>query len=146
MIIRKYKSDDFARLAEIYDASHPDEFYGEEGDFSFVPWAEDKYIMSVLADSDVYVCEGNGIHGFCGSLDNHINWLFVEPGSRGLGVAAMLLAYVLPKLGEGTTLSVWKSNTRAKTLYKKFGFHLQKEFSVNFQGKNMLVNKMVLGT
>jgi ribosomal protein S18 acetylase RimI-like enzyme len=145
MLIRKYKADDFEQLAGIYNTSHPDEFYCEDGDFSFVPWEDDKYIMSILDDSDVYVCEGSSILGFCGCLENHINWLFVGPESRGQGVAAKLLAYVLPKLEGGATLSVWKSNERAKALYEKFGFHLQKEFSVNFQGQNMLVNKMVIG-
>lgn len=144
MIIRKYTADDFEQLADIYNVSHPDEFYCENGDFTFVPWADDKYIMSVLDNSDVYVCEDRAILGFCGYLDNHINWLFVGPEFRGQGVAAKLLEHVLPKLEDGATLSVWKSNKRAKALYEKYGFHLQREFSINFQGKDMIVNKMVI--
>jgi ribosomal protein S18 acetylase RimI-like enzyme len=143
MIIRKYQTDDFEQLAAIYNVAHPDEFYCEEGKFSFVPWAEDEYIMSILNNSDVYICEAESILGFCGYLDNKLNWMFVDPKARGKGIAAKLLAHVLPKLQHDIFLFVLKSNVRAIALYEKFGFILHKEFLVDFQGHPILLNKMV---
>lgn len=143
MLIRKYIEGDFSCLASIYDASRPDEFYAEEGDFKFILWAEDEYIMSILGESEIYVYEEGTILGFCGFTKNHIHWLFVDPLNRGRGVGSKLLSYVLSKLKGRATLTVWKSNERAKTLYKKHGFHVSKEFSVSFQERDILVNTMV---
>jgi len=144
--IRKYRIEDFDQIAAIYNAAHPGEFYCEEGEFSFVPWTEDDYIMSLLADSDVYVCEDDSILGFCGYLGDKINWMFVQPKSSGKGVANKLLTHILPKLNAGTFLFVLKSNARAIALYKKFGFTINKEFVVNFQGHHLLFNKMIIKT
>jgi ribosomal protein S18 acetylase RimI-like enzyme len=144
MNIRKYKTEDFDQLATIYNAAHPDEFYREDSEFSLIPWAEDVYIMSILKDSDVYVCEGDSILGFCGYLGDKLNWMFVNPNFRGKGVAAKLLTHILPKLNDNTFLFVLKSNVRAIALYQKFGFILHKELLVDFQGHHILLNKMVI--
>lgn len=148
MSIRRYQKSDFNRLAEIYDASRPDEFYAEEGDFTFVPWAENNYMMTIFKGSEIYVFEekvtlGNSILGFCGFTGSHINWFFVHPDSRGKGIGDKLMTHLLTKLERGATLSVWKSNERAKSLYKKHGFLVYKEYYMNFQGKKLLLNKMV---
>jgi ribosomal protein S18 acetylase RimI-like enzyme len=143
MAIRQYQKSDFNRLAEIYDASRPDEFYAEEGNFTFVPWAENNYMMTIFAGSEIYVYEEEGVVGFCGFTGNHINWFFVHPDSRGKGIGDKLLTYLLTKLERGATLSVWKSNERAKSLYKKHGFLVYKEFYMNFQGRQLLLNRMV---
>ena len=150
MSIRRYKKSDFNRLAEIYDASRPDEFYAEQGDFTFVPWAENNYMMTIFKGSEIYVFEeevtlGNSILGFCGFTGNHINWFFVHPDSRGKGIGDKLMTHLLTKLERGATLSVWKSNERAKSLYKKHGFLVYKEFYMNFQGEKLLLNRMVSG-
>ena len=142
MLIRKYIEADLSRLASIYDASRPDEFYAEEGGFKFIPWAEDEYIMSILGESEIYVYEEGTIFGFCGFTENHIHWLFVDPVNRGHGVGSKLLSYVLSKLNSCATLTVWESNERAKTLYKKHGFYVSRKFSVSFQEREMSVNTM----
>lgn len=142
MHIRPYQEADFNALAEIYNASRPDEFYAEEAEFTFIPWAEDEYMMSILSHSKIYVYEEDSIIGFCGFTGERINWLFVNPLHRGRGIGFELLLHVLTKLENGANLSVWKSNQRAITLYKKQGFKITGEFPVNFQGREMLVNKM----
>ena len=158
MSIRRYKKSDFNRLAEIYDASRPDEFYAEQGDFTFVPWAENNYMMTIFKGSEIYVYEedclvdanvvddsavSDSVLGFCGVTNNHINWFFVHPDSRGQGIGDRLMAHLLTKIERGATLSVWKSNERAKSLYKKHGFLVYKEFYMNFQGQQLLLNRMV---
>ena len=135
MPIRRYQKSDFNRLADIYDASRPDEFYAEQGDFTFVPWAENNYMMTIFKGSEIYVYEEESILGFCGFTGEHINWFFVHPDSRGQGIGDKLMTYLLTKLKRGATLSVWKSNERAKSLYKKHGFLVYKEFYMNFQGQ-----------
>lgn len=143
MPIRRYQKTDFNRLADIYDASRPDEFYAEKGDFTFVPWAENNYMMTIFKGSEIYVYEEEMVLGFCGFTDNHINWFFVHPDSRGKGIGDKLMTHLLTKLERGATLSVWKSNERAKSLYKKHGFLVYKEFYMNFQGEKLLLNRMV---
>jgi ribosomal protein S18 acetylase RimI-like enzyme len=144
MIIRKYKPTDFDQLANIYNVAHPDEFYCEEGDFSLTPWADDKHIMSILDDANVYVYEADSILGFCGYLDKQINWIFVKPECRGKGVASKLLMHVLSKLEHEAYLFVLKSNKRAMSLYENLGFCLDKEFPIIFQEKHTRLNKMVI--
>ena len=153
MPIRRYQKSDFNRLADIYDASRPDEFYAEKGDFTFVPWAENNYMMTIFKGSEIYVYEedyavsdstiSDSVVGFCGVTNNHINWFFVHPDSRGQGIAVKLMTHLLTKLKRGATLSVWSSNERAKSLYKKHGFLVYKEFYMNFQGQQLLLNRMV---
>ena len=148
MPIRRYQKSDFNRLADIYDASRPDEFYAERGDFTFVPWAENNYMMTIFKGSEIYVYEeyctaGDSVVGFCGVTNNHINWFFVHPDSRGQGIGDKLMAHLLTMLERGATLSVWSSNERAKSLYKKHGFLVYKEFYMNFQGQQLLLNRMV---
>jgi len=143
MKIRKYRDSDFNRVASIYNTARPDEFYGERGTFTTTPWAEDEYMMSILADSEIYLYEAEVILGFCGFTGTRINWLFVDPAHRGKGVARKLLTHVLAKLKEGATLSVWHSNERAKALYSKQGFQLSRQFYICFQGRKLLVDKMV---
>ncbi|TEW56054.1 N-acetyltransferase [Psychromonas sp. RZ22] len=143
MNIRQYKETDFTRLASIYDAARPHEFYQEEGDFIFTPWSKDEYMMAVFSQSKVYVYEEEDILGFCGFTGDRINWLFVDSINRGEGVGQKLLAYVLCQLEGSARLSVWKSNERAKGLYLKSGFRITSEFSLNFQGKERLMNTMV---
>ena len=143
MPIREYNDDDFEALQSIYNTARPDEFYAEKGSFKFTPLADDEYIMFMLGESEVFVYEQDSILGFCGFTGNRINWLFVDPSSRGNGVGNKLLQYVLQKLDKGATLSVWKSNQRAQSLYKKLGFRISAEFQVGFQGHQIMVNTMV---
>jgi len=143
MKIRRYRAEDFDCVARIYNAARPDEFYAEEGTFSITPWADDEYMMSILDSSEIYLYEEGEILGFCGFTGTRINWLFVDPIHRGKGIGQNLLAYVLTKLVGDATLSVWHSNERAKALYIKQGFQLKRQFYVTFQGRRMLVDKMI---
>lgn len=156
MHIRPYKETDFESIANLYNTCRPDEFYGETGHFTLIPWAEDQYMMSILSRSDIFVYESSefganeeqSIIGFCGITGDRINWLFVSPNQRGHGIGQQLLSHLLltlekSKLESGIALSVWKSNQRAKYLYLKHGFHITAEFPMLFQGNTLLVNKML---
>jgi len=143
MQIRKYTEADFDAVASIYNAARPDEFYGESGEFTLTPWAEDDYMMSILDSSEIYLYEEQTTLGFCGFTGSRINWLFVDPAHRGKGVGEKLLMHLLTKLADGANLSVWHSNERAKALYLKLGFQISQQFYITFQGRRMLVDKMV---
>jgi len=143
MSIRQYKPSDFNALARIYNASRPDEFYAEHRSFTLKAWVEDEYMMSILADSTLYVYEQEEVLGFCGFTGQRINWLFVEPNSRGKKIGEQLLLHLLTKLNQGATLSVWHSNQRAKSLYLKHGFEISRSFYIDFQGERMRVDKML---
>ena len=143
MHIRPYTKADFNSVASIYNAARLDEFYAERGQFTLTPWAKDEYMMSILTDSEIYVYQDGPILGFSGFTGNRINWLFVAPEHRGKGVGQDLLLYVLAKLKNSAKLSVWKSNQRAKSLYLKHGFKVSRQFSICYQGNNMMVCSMV---
>lgn len=143
MEVRKYQDGDYDQVEKIYNVSRPDEFYGEKEQFSYEPWSEDEYIQSILKESEIYVCEENGIVGFCGYRANHINWLFVSPEFRGRGVASQLLAFVMPLMGAGITLTVGQSNERANKLYSKFGFVVKRHFIAPYQSSELAVSTLV---
>ena len=55
--------------------------------------------------------------------EGNIDALVVEPSSQGLGVASALLNHLIGKLQSGVIrVSTAQSNTRAVSLYQKFGF------------------------
>jgi len=143
MHIRRYTKADFNAVASIYNAARPDEFYAEEGPFIITPWADDEYMMSILDSSEIYLYEDETTLGFCGFTGTRINWLFVDPAHRGKGIGQKLLTHLLTKLAGGANLSVWHSNERAKALYLKLGFQISQQFYITFQGRRMLVDKMV---
>ena len=143
MDIRKSENADLEKIEAIYNSSRPDEFYAERQSFSLTPWSEDDSIQSIIDKSEIYVSEIDVVIGFCGHLEKHIKWLFVSPEHRGKGVASHLLAFVLPIIGVGATLSVVQSNKRARNLYSKFGFTVKREFVVDYQSKDLAVCTLV---
>ena len=83
MSLRNYNSDDFERLAEIYNLSKPDEFSGEDTLFEIIPLIEDSDMMTLFEESKIVVYEEETIYGFAGHKENYISWLFVHPEHSG---------------------------------------------------------------
>ncbi len=146
MEIREYEERDASRIEEIYNSARMDEFIGAEGNFYLVPWAEDEHTLNEFPGSTVYVCESEGIVGFCGFTNNHISWLFVDPAERNKGVASLLLTHVIPKIEGEVTLTVNQSNLPANRLYRKFGFEIRRDFDVKFQEQVLSVRTLCLQT
>ncbi|MGB3623473.1 MAG: N-acetyltransferase [Ketobacter sp.] len=139
MIIRNYTPSDFEAVARVYNESKPDEFYGEDNVFSYVPLAQDKPMMKLFHDSNILVCEVDNLVGFGGHFNKSISWLFVSSEHRNKGIASNFLEHLINDTKGHLSLTVAKSNKRARRLYQRHGFTIEKEFNGIFQGKNILV-------
>lgn len=145
MKIRRYKESDNKFLGEIYDLCRPDEFYGELGQHKIVRWFDEPFIQDNLSQSSILVAEVDGkIVGFCGSRNNHIYWLFVLPEHREKGIAKKLINEVVRQMNGKITLLVWSSNQKARMLYQSCGFELSERKLVDYYGKPLSLDSMVL--
>ena len=143
MKIRKYKENDCASVLEIYTKSKLDELAFESVKFELLPLENDTKRLAQLKESDIYICEDNGVVGFGAVHDNEIRALFVHPNARGRGLGRNIFEYLLSKVSGITTLYVAKTNSPAKRLYKSYGFYEADEFETNYNGVPVIANKML---
>lgn len=78
-------------------------------------WLLEKSAVTVAAD-------GDGILGFSGSQDRHLDHLYVDPSAQARGVGSLLLGQALDAAGGALTLHVFQRNTAARTFYERRGF------------------------
>jgi putative acetyltransferase len=134
---------DFPAILDIYAKSKMDELVFEHGEFVFLPLEQDERRLAALRESDIYVCEDDGIIGYGALAGSEIRALFILPGGRGKGIGKRLLTYLLSIIDGPAVLHVAKSNSPAKNLYEKFGFEVVEEFETTYNGAPVLANKMV---
>ena len=135
MKLRPYRAQDWPVVCEIYDLAKPEELVGVVAPEAILPLDSDSSMRKLFAGSTVTVAELNSrVVGFAGSRSNFITWLFVHPGFRKTGVASALLNELLASLGWPVTLNVASGNVPARSLYGRFGFHVEREFVGMFQG------------
>ena len=128
-MIRKAKSDDLNRIAEIevfnyrlkfYPIFLDDEFYFGELQ---VPNVARRYSDSL---EDIRVWDDGVVKSFILVKDSEIKKLFVEPVLQGQGIGARLLEYAVEHLG-AQTLWALEKNTGAIRFYQRHGFRLTGE-------------------
>lgn len=144
MGIRNYEDSDFPAIVEIYNNSKLDELQFEPGRFELVPLDEDPVRWSRFKESDVYVFEDSSVIAYCALNDTNIEAIYVSPKSRRKGIAKILLEFLLSKVEGDMSLNVAKNNKPAITLYQKYGFEVESEFSTSYNGVKAVANKMVL--
>jgi putative acetyltransferase len=94
-----------------HDFMDPDDF--EE----LRPFIRDAYLPSML----VRLAEADGVPiAFVGSLDGHVELLYVEPAHHGRGLGTRLLAEVAP--GGARSVEVYAGNTTGVGFYLSQGF------------------------
>lgn len=128
-MIRKAKSDDLNRIAEIevfnyrlkfYPIFHDDEFYfGELQVPNVARWYAD-------ALEDIRVYDDGVVKSFILVQDGEVRKLFVEPVLQGQGLGAKLLEYAVEHMGAHTLWALEK-NTGAIRFYQRHGFHMSGE-------------------
>ena len=135
MELREFKKEDWNEIKTIYNLSKPDEMRGSVDLRALIPIEKDEKGMKLFNESRILVVVENGsILGFGGHKGNYISWLFVHPAQRRKGVAHMILDRILGQLTGSVKLNVGKRNEAAKSLYFKFGFKIEREFTGNFNG------------
>ena len=128
-MIRKARTDDLNRIAEIevfnyrlqfYPLFLDDEFYFGELQVSNVA---KRYADSL---EDIRVYDDGVVKGFVFVQDAEVKKLFVEPVLQGDRIGAKLLDYAVKHMG-ARTLWALEKNTRAIRFYQKHGFQLTVE-------------------
>ncbi|MGL4873717.1 MAG: GNAT family N-acetyltransferase [Clostridium sp.] len=87
--------------------------------------------------------------GFVSLNENEISFLYVSKDLAGRGIGKKLLEKGIEILKETTseksiTLDLFKTNERAKALYKKMGFKEESEFNRVYDGEEKVVLHMEL--
>jgi ribosomal protein S18 acetylase RimI-like enzyme len=135
MELRRYEKEDWNKIKKIYNLSKPDEMRGSVDLRALIPIEKDEKGLILFNESQILVVEENDeILGFGGYKGNYISWLFIHPSHRRKGVAHIILNHILNNLSGTVKLNVGKQNEAAKSLYFKFGFKIEREFTGNFNG------------
>ena len=130
--------DDVDGLAALFDAYR--RFYGRAGDVS----SARRYVQDRLTGPTRFFVdrEGDTVRGFVHLLPSFdtlamspmwiLEDLFVDPGARGVGIGAALIAHAeqfARKTGASRmTLSTAHTNSPAQRLYERNGWVIDKEF------------------
>ena len=128
-MIRKAKTDDLNRIAEIEVFNYRLKFYPLflDEDFYFgelqVPHVAKRYADSL---EDIRVWDDGVVKGFILVDSGQVKKLFVEPVLQGQGIGAGLLEYAVEHLG-AKTLWALEKNTGAIRFYQRHGFRLTGE-------------------
>lgn len=128
-MIRKAKSDDLNRIAEIEVFNYRLQFYPIflDNEFYFgelqVPNVANRHTDSL---EDIRVWDDGVVKGFILVRSGEIKKLFVEPVLQGQGLGAKLLEYAVEHMGANTLWALAK-NTRAIRFYQRHGFQLTGE-------------------
>jgi ribosomal protein S18 acetylase RimI-like enzyme len=145
-MIRAYRPDDWHAVSEIYDLAKPDEMRGAVPAESVPRLSEHPEMLALFGESRIVVAEVDArVVGFAGYRGAAISWLFVHPGHRGTGIATSLMGTVLVELAGRATLNVAKSNARARRLYERLGFVVEREFVGTFNEQACDVIKLRYG-
>jgi|RhiMethySRZTD1v2_1073278.scaffolds.fasta_scaffold00430_33 GNAT superfamily N-acetyltransferase len=73
--------------------------------------------------------------GYVAVSGNHVENLYVDPASQGLGVGRVLLAAVEERLVGPITLRCLLVNTRARSLYERCGFAVLRQERIDYHGR-----------
>ena len=144
MRIRSFDESDFPAILDIYAKSKLDELVYERREFVLLPLEDDERRLAQLRESDVHVCEDNGVIAYGALFASEIRALFVHPDYRGKGLGKLLLMHLLSMIEGPAVLYVAKTNAPAKNLYEKFGFKVTEEFETTYNRVPVLANKMVI--
>lgn len=130
--IRKAKTDDLSRIAEIFVFNNRVNYFPifKDEAFSF----GELQVVSLVNDyfgrdeilKDLYVYSDGIIRGFVQVNQREICKLYVDTFFQGKGVGGQLIEYAVKEL-HGNYLWALEKNVRAVSFYHRHGFHLTGE-------------------
>lgn len=135
MNIRKAKTDDLSRIAEIYVWNNRINFFPifKDEEFSFgelqVVSLVNQYFGKDEILRTIYVFDDGLIRGFLQMNDTEICKLYVDPFFQNKGIGSDLMEYAVKEL-HANYLWALEKNVKAISFYQRHGFHLsgQKKF------------------
>lgn len=140
MQLRPYVDADWPQVCAIYDVAKPDEMRGVADAQAIRRLQDDAVMREEFSRSTIVVATRTqdvvGFAGFLGSpTGSVINWLFVHPDARRMGVATALATHLLADVVPPVRLNVLATNEAARALYERLGFTLEREFVGQYQGR-----------
>lgn len=118
-MIRRAAPEDVGAIAELYERSY--------ATLDFLPVVHTleehrTWFAHVVADQDVWVWqEGTAILGFAALGNGMLNYLYLEPDARGLGIGSALFEHVKARRPGGFRFWVFLQNERARRFYENRG-------------------------
>lgn len=132
MNVRKVKTIDLSRIAEIYVFNNRVNYFPifkDEG-FSFgelqVVSLVDNYFKKDEIINNIYVFDDGLIKGFIQMHEKEICKIYVDTFFQSEGIGKELIEYAINEL-HADNLWALEKNTRAVSFYKRHGFHLTGE-------------------
>ena len=118
--LRRYRAGDNQALSDIWlrASARAHSFFTPE------QLAEQRKRVSeiYLPNAETWIaCEGAGLLGFIGLIDDFIGGLFVDPRHQGQGVGRALVTQAMGLKGS-LTLEVYARNPGARAFYERLGF------------------------
>ncbi|MGL4850358.1 MAG: GNAT family N-acetyltransferase [Clostridium sp.] len=149
MNIRQYNVNDLEDIKKLYiDGRRRELETANLG--NVVPFEEDKPKFEKFEKGKNIVAEIEGeIVGFVCLNENEISFLYVSKDHAGFGIGKRLLKEGIEELKKNIkenciTLDLFKTNERAKGLYKSLGFKEKTEFIRVYDGEEKVVLHMEL--
>ncbi|MGL5649746.1 MAG: GNAT family N-acetyltransferase [Clostridium sp.] len=149
MEIRLYTENDLERIKELYiDGRRRELATANLG--NVIEFEKDKPKFEKFKKGKNIVAEVDGIiAGFICLNENEVSFLYVGNAYAGHGIGKKLLEVGIDELKntikeKEITLDLFKTNERAKALYKKLGFKESSEFIRNYDGEDKVVLHMEL--
>lgn len=132
MNIRKAKTNDLSRIAEIYIFNNRMNYFPifKDEKFSFdelqVVSLIDSYFKKEKILNNIYVFDSGIIKGFIQMNTTEICKLYVDTFFQSQGIGDKLITYAIKEL-HADHLWALEKNIRAISFYQKHGFHLTNE-------------------
>jgi ribosomal protein S18 acetylase RimI-like enzyme len=132
MNIRKAKTNDLSRIAEIYIFNNRMNYFPifKDEKFSFdelqVVSLIDSYFKKEKILNNIYVFDSGIIKGFIQMNTTEICKLYVDTFFQSQGIGDKLITYAIKEL-HANHLWALEKNIRAISFYQKHGFHLTNE-------------------
>lgn len=132
MNVRKAKTNDLSRIAEIYVFNNRVNYFPifKDEKFSFgelqVVSLADNYFKKDEIIKNTYVFDNGLIKGFIQMHKKEICKIYVDTFFQSEGIGEELIKYAINEL-HADNLWALEKNTRAISFYEKYGFHLTGE-------------------
>lgn len=122
VIIRKYKSIDYAQLCKVHDQARMQELIVGNAVDLYAPLEVALYKEELFSET-LYVAEvDKQVVGFVAFRENELGCIYVLNEFQGKGIGGKLLDTVIPYLERPAFLEVFPTNIKAKRLYRSRGF------------------------
>jgi ribosomal protein S18 acetylase RimI-like enzyme len=122
LVIRPYRSGDWAAIEAIHDAARLIELRLSVGEEAFLSLAETAENEGLFAGEVWVATEADAVVGFVAACADEITWLYVDTERHRRGIGRALLRHAIGCCGEVVRVETLVGNEPALALYRSEGF------------------------